>query len=318
MTTSQFFVYKRPVAWTLLLATLGWGYFAYRAMPQRHDPIIPIRIATVVTIYPGADAAKVEREVTQKIEKQVALCDNVEKVRSLSRQNFSVVFVDLFDRVKNPEQVWQDLQGRLESMTDLPSIAGRPVRPQLNKDFGETIRADAHRLQPQGLRLRDPPAGGKHPRRGRRVPPRSPGTVSPRPAHGRPRLSQHRGTLLCHLAGKQPLAAPHRARPDRRRPNCGSPQCRLPRFSTGRRQVGRRVDPRGPAMGARYDRHGHVTPRHVARNCGPRPGHIGSQTRHEPSRFAGQARSLQLPGTSTLCRCDPRPAQAIPDDRQDR
>ena len=138
MTTSQFFVYKRPVAWTLLVATLAWGYFAYRAMPQRHDPIIPIRIATVVTIYPGADAEKVEQEVTRKIEKQVALCENVEKVRSLSRQNLSVVFVELFDRVKNPEQVWEDLQGRLESMTDLPSVAGRPIRSQLNKDFGET------------------------------------------------------------------------------------------------------------------------------------------------------------------------------------
>ena len=139
MTTSQFFVYKRPVAWTLLVATLAWGYFAYRAMPQRHDPIIPIRIATVVTIYPGADAEKVEQEVTRKIEKQMALCEHVEKVRSLSRQNLSVVFVDLFDRVKNPEQVWHDLQGRLGSMTDLPSVAGRPVVPQLNKDFGETV-----------------------------------------------------------------------------------------------------------------------------------------------------------------------------------
>ena len=58
MTTSQFFVYKRPVAWTLLVATLVWGYFAYLAMPRRHDPVIPIRIATVVTIYPGADAEK--------------------------------------------------------------------------------------------------------------------------------------------------------------------------------------------------------------------------------------------------------------------
>jgi multidrug efflux pump subunit AcrB len=138
MTTSQFFVYKQPVAWTLLAATLVWGYFAYLAMPQRHDPIIPIRIATVVTIYPGADAAKVEQEVTRKIEKQVSLCENVEKVRSLSRQNLSVVFVDLFDRVKNPEQVWQDLQGRLNSMTDLPSVAGHAILPQLNKDFGET------------------------------------------------------------------------------------------------------------------------------------------------------------------------------------
>ena len=72
MTTSQFFVYKRPVAWTALVATLLWGYFAYRAMPQRHDPIIPIRMATIVTIYPGADAEKVEQEVTRKIEKQVS------------------------------------------------------------------------------------------------------------------------------------------------------------------------------------------------------------------------------------------------------
>ena len=139
MTTSQFFVYKRPVAWTALIATLIWGYVAYRAMPQRHDPIIPIRIATFVTIYPGADSEKVEREVTRKIEKQVAQCDKVEKVRSVSRQNLSVVFVELFDRVKNPEEVWQDLQGRLESLTDLPSVAGRPVRPQINKDFGETV-----------------------------------------------------------------------------------------------------------------------------------------------------------------------------------
>ena len=139
MTTSQFFVYKRPVAWTALVATLIWGYVAYRAMPQRHDPIIPIRIATVVTIYPGADSEKVEREVTRKIEKQVAQCDKVEKVRSLSRQNLSVVFVELFDRVKNPEEVWQDLQGRIESLADLPSVAGRPVRPQINKDFGETV-----------------------------------------------------------------------------------------------------------------------------------------------------------------------------------
>ena len=116
MTTSQYFVYRRPVAWTLLVATLAWGYFAYRAMPQRHDPIIPIRIATVVTIYPGADAEKVEREVTRKVERQVALCESVEKVRSLSRQNLSVVFIDLFDRVKNPEQVWQDSCGHPERM----------------------------------------------------------------------------------------------------------------------------------------------------------------------------------------------------------
>jgi multidrug efflux pump len=138
MTTSQFFVYKRPVAWTALVATLAWGWLAYTGMPQRHDPVIPIRTATVVTIYPGADAEKVEQEVTRKIENRVGQCSQVEKVHSLSRQSLSVVFVELFDSVKDPEAVWQDLQGRLGQIADLPTIRGRPVRPQINKDYGDT------------------------------------------------------------------------------------------------------------------------------------------------------------------------------------
>jgi multidrug efflux pump subunit AcrB len=139
MTTSQFFVYKRPVAWTALVAVLVWGGVAYRAMPQRHDPIIPIGIATVVTIYPGAEAEKVEQEVTRKVEKQIAQCGQVQKVYSLSRQNLSVVFIELFDAVKDPEAAWQDIQGRLDQLGGLPSINGQPVRPQINKDFGETV-----------------------------------------------------------------------------------------------------------------------------------------------------------------------------------
>jgi multidrug efflux pump subunit AcrB len=139
MTIPQFFVYKRPVAWTALIASLVWGYFAYRAMPQRHDPIIPIRIATVITIYPGAEAEKVEQEVTRKIEKQLSRCGKVEKVYSLSRQNLSVVFVELFESVRDTEQVWQDLQGRLDLMNDLPTVMGRPLKPRLNKDFGESV-----------------------------------------------------------------------------------------------------------------------------------------------------------------------------------
>ena len=49
MTTAQFFVYKRPVAWTALVATLLWGGYAYLAMPQRQDPIIPVRVGVVLT-----------------------------------------------------------------------------------------------------------------------------------------------------------------------------------------------------------------------------------------------------------------------------
>ncbi|MEN6559099.1 MAG: efflux RND transporter permease subunit [Thermoguttaceae bacterium] len=139
MTITQFFVYKRPIAWTALAAIMIWGYVAYMAMPQRHDPIIPIRIATVITIYPGADAEKVEQEVTRKIETQVGQCGQVEKVYSLSRQNLSVVFIELFESVKDTEEVWQDITARLGTLTNLPTVHGRPLHPIINKDFGETV-----------------------------------------------------------------------------------------------------------------------------------------------------------------------------------
>lgn len=138
MTISQFFVYKRPVAWAALVATIFWGCFAYLMTPHRHDPIIPIRLATIVTIYPGARSEKVEQEVTRKIEQAVSQCSKVEKVYSLSRQSLSVVFVELFESVKDAEKVWQDLQSRLDLITDLPAVMGKAVHPALNKDFGET------------------------------------------------------------------------------------------------------------------------------------------------------------------------------------
>lgn len=139
MTTAQFFVYKRPIAWTALVATLAWGVFAYVSMPQRHDPDISVGTAVIVTPYPGARAEKVEQELTRKIEKKVSENPAVERVRSISRQGLSVVFVELRDGIKRPDAVWEDIQTKLQSMTDLPRVGEVPLQPRLDKEFGDTV-----------------------------------------------------------------------------------------------------------------------------------------------------------------------------------
>jgi multidrug efflux pump subunit AcrB len=139
LTTAQYFVYKRPVGWTLLVATALWGIYAYRSMPQRQDPLLQVRSGVVVTAYPGANAVEVEQELTRKVEKKLAENPNVEHVRSVSRQGLSVVFVDLFESVKETEPVWHDLDNKLSAMSDLPTAAGEPLRPRLDKDFGDTV-----------------------------------------------------------------------------------------------------------------------------------------------------------------------------------
>jgi len=139
MTTSQYFVYKRPIAWTLLVFTMVWGVVAYRSMPQRQDPQIQVRSGVIQTPYAGANAIEVEQEVTRKIEKKMTENPAVEHVRSLSRQGLSVVFVDLYDTTRNAEPVWQDLDSKLASMTDLPTVGNESLKPKLDKDFGDTV-----------------------------------------------------------------------------------------------------------------------------------------------------------------------------------
>jgi multidrug efflux pump len=96
MTTSHWFVAHRPLAWTLLFVNLAWGIQAYLAMPQRHDPIIPIRNAVILTEYPGATALEVERQVTIAVERRVTEIDSVKRVMTQSRPGLSVVFVELW------------------------------------------------------------------------------------------------------------------------------------------------------------------------------------------------------------------------------
>lgn len=139
MNISEFFVSKKPIAWTAMIAALAWGAYAYLRMPQRQDPIIPVSTGVVVTPYPGAEAEKVEQEVTRKIERKVAENPAVEHVKSISRPGLSIVYVELFETERNAELVWQDIRGKLGEIPDLPQAAGRPTRSFLNKDFGDSV-----------------------------------------------------------------------------------------------------------------------------------------------------------------------------------
>ncbi|MCC6678387.1 MAG: efflux RND transporter permease subunit [Phycisphaerales bacterium] len=139
MNISQFFVTKRPIAWTAMVAVLAWGVYAYTAMPQRQDPIIPVVTGVIITPYPGAEAEKVEQEVTRKIERKVSENPSVEHVKSISRPGMSIVYVELFETERHAELVWQDVRGKLGEIKDLPQAAGRPTQSLLNKDFGDSV-----------------------------------------------------------------------------------------------------------------------------------------------------------------------------------
>ena len=59
----------------LLILTVGVivvaGLASYQVLPRREDPELTDRFASVKTIFPGADAERVEALVTEKLEEEI-------------------------------------------------------------------------------------------------------------------------------------------------------------------------------------------------------------------------------------------------------
>src|SRR4030095_13679875 len=134
---SRFFVEQRHITWVMLIAVCVWGVYSYKSMPQRKDPDTPVKTAVAITVWPGVSAEKIEQLVTRKIEEKVAQNANVEKIRSISRTNISVVYVDLDENFPGAQigKEFDDIALKLDSIKDLPDGAG-PI--QFIKDFGDT------------------------------------------------------------------------------------------------------------------------------------------------------------------------------------
>ena len=134
---SRFFVEQRHITWVMLIGVCVWGVYSYKSMPQRKDPDTPVKTAVAITTWPGVNAEKIEQLVTRKIEEKVAQNANVEKIRSISRTNISVVYVDLDENFPGSQigKEFDDIALKLDSIKDLPDGAG-PI--QFIKDFGDT------------------------------------------------------------------------------------------------------------------------------------------------------------------------------------
>ncbi len=133
--TARYFTETRHVAWVALVFTILWGVYGYLKMPKAKDPTIAVRVAVASCAWPGAEAEKVERLVTRKLEQKLSENSSLEKLESISRTGVTIVYVTLKEDVTDRKKEWDDIQGRLASIHDLPDGAG-PI--QFQKDFGDT------------------------------------------------------------------------------------------------------------------------------------------------------------------------------------
>jgi multidrug efflux pump subunit AcrB len=127
MNIAQFFIERRVVTLVLTVVMLGVGMKAYDGLSRLEDPEFTIKDALVITPYPGASAAEVEEEVSDRLEKAVQKMGQLKRVVSKSDRGLSTLTVtikDKYDKDKLP-QVWDELRRKITDVQrDLPPGAG--------------------------------------------------------------------------------------------------------------------------------------------------------------------------------------------------
>lgn len=138
MNFAKFSIERNRVVLSILAVVLLMGAVFYKSLSRDSMPPYTIRVASIVSSFPGAGPERVEELVTDKIEKIAQELPELKKVTSTSRTGLSVVQVELKMEVKpeNLQAVWDRLRRKLSSVQGLPSN----VNPQLNDDgIGEVF-----------------------------------------------------------------------------------------------------------------------------------------------------------------------------------
>ena len=127
---------KRAITYFATLILVAGGIFSYFQLGQLEDPEFTVKTAAIVTHYPGASAAQVELEVTDRIETKLQEMSELKNVYSSSRPGMSIIKVDIKNEywADRLPQVWDIMRKKLRDIEDsLPPGAGKP---QVNDDFG--------------------------------------------------------------------------------------------------------------------------------------------------------------------------------------
>ena len=105
------------------------GFISYQQLPRQQDPTINFNWLTIITTYPGASAADVEKSVTDVLESAIKGSPDMRFVSSNSRENVSSILVRFEDLdVRTYDKRLSDLRSDLQSVQGaLPDAASDPT-----------------------------------------------------------------------------------------------------------------------------------------------------------------------------------------------
>lgn len=132
---------KPRITGAIIGVLLLGGMAAYVNMPRAEDPGFTIRIAIVLTYFPGAGPERVELLVTDKLETAIQELPEIDFIESDSKTGASVITVRVLSAYKDMRPIWDDLRRKVdEAAQELPAgTVGPFVRDELEEVFGTIL-----------------------------------------------------------------------------------------------------------------------------------------------------------------------------------
>jgi len=129
MNITKIAIEKNRITYLILAMVLIMGIVGYQSLSRDAMPPFTIRVASIVTSFPGAGPERVEKLITDKIEKVVQEIPELKTVSSESRTGLSIVSAQLVPSIAKDDlqPVWDKIRRKVESIQgQLPQEAGIP------------------------------------------------------------------------------------------------------------------------------------------------------------------------------------------------
>ena len=135
---SEWALSNRPLVLFAMLAFALIGAWSYKHLGQSEDPPFTFKAMVVRTLWPGATAEQVSRQVTEPIEKALMNTGEYEFIRSYSRPGESQVIFMARDSLRSRQipDLWYQVRKRVGDIR--PTLPREIVGPFFNDEFGDT------------------------------------------------------------------------------------------------------------------------------------------------------------------------------------
>ncbi|WP_321418011.1 efflux RND transporter permease subunit [uncultured Desulfobacter sp.] len=117
---TQWSLNHRQLIWFCIILSAVAGIYAYQGMGRMEDPNFTIRRMIIGVGWPGASATEVEQQVTDKIEKELQDIPGLDFLKSYSRPQQAVIYVNIKDTVDADDirPTWLEVRNMVNNMVD--------------------------------------------------------------------------------------------------------------------------------------------------------------------------------------------------------